>query len=178
MIGAMFDPERVKAKIRDVQDFPTAGVVFKDIAPVFEDAELLRHILDAFVDAFRDRGADKVLGIDARGFLLAAPLAYLLNTGVVMARKKGKLPRETVRRAHALEYGKGHLEVHTDAIAPGERVLVLDDVLATGGTASAAVELVKALNGELAGLGFLIELSALGGREKLAPHTIESLIIY
>ena len=174
----MLESERIKGKVRDIKDFPTPGVVFKDIAPVLDDAELFHEIVDELANRFRMLDVEKVVGVDARGFLLAAPVAYLLNAGIVMARKKGKLPYETVKRDHGLEYGQGTLEIHTDAIRRGERVAIIDDVLATGGTSRAAVELVEELGGAIAGIGFLIELAGMSGRNLLIPHTIFSLLTY
>lgn len=170
--------EHLKQKIREILDFPTPGIKFKDITPLLEDPEAFREAIDGLVDFFRETKVDKVVGIDARGFLLASAVAYLLNAGMVIVRKKGKLPHQTVVREHDLEYGRGTLEIHVDAIKKGERVLVIDDVLATGGTADAAVKLVEHLGGDVVGLGFLLELSYFPGREKLKNYNISSLIIY
>lgn len=170
--------EHLKEKIREILDFPTPGIKFKDITPLLEDAEAFKEAIDGLVDFFREIKIDKVVGIDARGFLLASAVAYLLNAGMVIVRKKGKLPHQTVVREHDLEYGRGTLEIHVDAIKKGERVLVIDDVLATGGTADAAVKLVEHLGGDVVGLGFLLELSYFPGREKLKNYNISSLIIY
>lgn len=172
------DTEHLKEKIREILDFPTPGIKFKDITPLLEDPESFREAIDGLVDFFRETKIDKVVGIDARGFLLASAVAYLLNAGMVIVRKKGKLPHQTVVREHDLEYGRGTLEIHVDAIKKGERVLVIDDVLATGGTADAAVKLVEHLGGDVVGLGFLLELSYFPGREKLKNYNINSLIIY
>lgn len=176
-MNTMADFSRLKEKIREIKDFPTPGVSFKDITPLLEDRAAFRLAIDGLHDFFRGLRVDKVVGIDARGFLLASPVAYLLGAGMVIVRKKGKLPYETIVREHDLEYGNGSLEIHTDAIKKGERVAVIDDVLATGGTAEAAVQLVEELGGVLAGLGFLIELP-LGGRKRLSGYDIRSLIIY
>lgn len=170
--------EHLKEKIREILDFPTPGIKFKDITPLLEDPKAFREAIDGLVDFFREIKIDKVVGIDARGFLLASAVAYLLNAGMVIVRKKGKLPHQTVVREHDLEYGRGTLEIHVDAIKKGERVLVIDDVLATGGTADAAVKLVEHLGGDVVGLGFLLELSYFPGREKLKNYNINSLIIY
>ncbi|KKU20537.1 adenine phosphoribosyltransferase [Candidatus Azambacteria bacterium RIFCSPHIGHO2_01_46_10] len=170
--------EHLKQKIREILDFPTPGIKFKDITPLLEDPESFKEAIDGLVDFFRDIKIDKVVGIDARGFLLASAVAYLLNAGMVIVRKKGKLPHQTIVREHDLEYGRGTLEIHVDAIKKGERVLVIDDVLATGGTADAAVKLVEHLGGDVVGLGFLLELSYFPGREKLKNYNINSLIIY
>lgn len=173
----MRDFSHLKAKIREVKDFPIPGIYFKDITPLLEDKNTFRDAIDGLVEHFKDIAANKVVGIDARGFLLASAVAYKLRTGMVIVRKRGKLPCETIIREHDLEYGKGALEIHTDSIKKGERVLVIDDVLATGGTVEAAVHLVEHLGGEVMGLGFLLELP-LGGRKRLKGYAIRSLITY
>jgi len=168
----------LKARLREVPDFPTSGVMFYDITPVLQDAELFAKLVEALADAFRGEHAQKVVGIDARGFLLAAPVAYLLNVGLAIVRKKGKLPSEIIREHHELEYGRSSLEMHTDAIRAGERVVIIDDVFATGGTAHAAVRLVESLGGTVVGLGFLLELKKFNGRKKFSgAYTIFSLLI-
>ena len=146
------------------------GVNFKDITPLLEDKNAFQEAIDGLVGFFRDEKVDKVVGIDARGFLLASAVAYLLGAGMVIVRKKGKLPYEKILREHDLEYGRGSLEMHTDSIKKGERILIVDDVLATGGT-------VEELGGKIIGLGFLLEIP-LGGREKLKNYNIKSLIKY
>jgi len=171
------DYSRLKSKIREIADFPTPGVKFKDITPLLEDKDAFREAINGLVKLFKDRKIDKVVGIDARGFLLASPVAYLLNSGMVIVRKKGKLPHETILREHDLEYGRGTLEIHVDAVKKGEKILIIDDVLATGGTAEAAVGLVEHLGGEVIGIGFLLELP-LGGKEKLKKYSVKSLISY
>ncbi len=171
------DLNHLKTKIREVQNFPTPGIHFKDITPILEDRETFREIVENLALAFSDEKIDKVVGIDARGFLLASAVAYLLKAGMVIVRKKGKLPWQKILREHDLEYGKGSLEMHIDSIKKGERVLIIDDVLATGGTAEAAVKLAEELGGEIVGLGFLLEIP-LGGREKLQKYQIKSLVIY
>lgn len=165
-----------KGKVRDIKDFPIKGINFKDITPILEDPVIFRALIDAFAERFKNEKVAKVVGIDARGFLLASAVAYLLRAGMVIVRKKGKLPYKTIIEEHDLEYGKGTLEIHVDAIKEGERVLIIDDVLATGGTAGAAVRLVEALKGNIVGLGFLLELTQFPGREKLKKYRIESLI--
>ncbi len=167
----------LKAKIREVKDFPIKGVDFKDITPLLEDKNAFREAIDGLADCFKGLKVDKVVGIDARGFLLASAVAYLLKAGMVIIRKGGKLPWDTIVREHDLEYGRGKLEIHTDAIKKGEQVLIIDDVLATGGTAEAAVHLVEQLGGKILGIGFLLELS-LGGRERLKRYDVKSLISY
>ena len=170
------DASWLKEHIRDIPDFPRPGVVFKDITPLLRDAEAYRFVVDALRDHFDGRGVTKVLGIEARGLILAAPVAYLLGAGFVPVRKAGKLPWEIEREEYALEYGTDLLEVHRDAFAPGERVLIVDDVLATGGTATSTASLIERLGAEVVGLSFLIELSFLGGRERLAGRTATSVL--
>lgn len=173
----MTDYSHLKAKIREVPDFPVKGINFKDITPLLEDKDAFRDAVDGLVAHFREKPIDKVVGIDARGFLLASAVAYLLYAGMVIIRKKGKLPYDTIVREHDLEYGRGTLEIHTDALKKGEQVLIIDDVLATGGTVEAAVHLVEQLGGEVAGIGLLLELP-LGGRERLGKFELRSLIKY
>lgn len=153
--------------IRDVPDFPTPGIMFKDITPLLDDAGAFRWAADKLADRFSRTPADRVVGIEARGFILGAAVAYRLGLGFVPVRKPGKLPYDTRSVDYELEYGTASLEAHTDALAPGQRVLIVDDVLATGGTAAAAVELVNSGEAEVAGMGFLIELGFLSGREKI-----------
>ena len=169
---------RARRKIRNVKHFPIKGITFKDITPLLEDAEIFRSLIDGLAGHFKGAKIDKVVGIDARGFLLASAVAYLLCAGMVIVRKKGKLPYKTIMREHDLEYGKSSLEIHVDAIKKGERILIIDDVLATGGTAGAAVKLVNALHGKIVGLGFLLEITKLGGRKKLRRYRIESLLSF
>ncbi|MDA8243302.1 MAG: adenine phosphoribosyltransferase [Elusimicrobia bacterium] len=169
---------KAKSMIRDVPDFPKPGIVFKDITPLLADHAAFTGLVKAFADAYRDSGITKVLGIEARGFLLAAPIAAELGAGLVPVRKKGKLPYKKVSATYALEYGTDTLEMHEDAVKPGEKVLVVDDVLATGGTAAAVCEMVDKLGGKVAGIAMLIELEFLKGREKLAGRSIHSLIKY
>ena len=164
--------------IRDVPDFPTPGVVFKDLTPLLAHADAFRFAVDRIADHFAGVAVDRVIGIEARGFILAAPVAYRIGASFVPIRKAGKLPWAVAREEYALEYGTDKLEIHRDAIHPGERVLVVDDVLATGGTASAAVKLVEGLGGVVVGLGFLIELAFLNGRQRLGERDIASLVTY
>src|SRR5438067_6811757 len=170
------DASWLKEHIRDIPDFPRPGVVFKDITPLLRDAEAYRFVVDALRDHFDGRGVTKVLGIEARGLILAAPVAYLLGAGFVPVRKAGKLPWEIEREEYALEYGTDLLEVHRDAVEPGERVAVVDDVLATGGTAAATVRLVERLGAVVVGLGLVVELAFLDGRQKLGDLDVLSLI--
>jgi adenine phosphoribosyltransferase len=164
--------------IRDIPDFPTQGVVFKDLTPLLAHADAFRFAVDAIADHFAGVAIDTVIGIEARGFILAAPVAYRVGAAFAPIRKAGKLPWAVAREEYALEYGTDKLEIHRDAIHPGERVLVVDDVLATGGTASAAVKLVEGLGGVVAGLGFLIELEFLRGRQRLGERDLVSLVTY
>ena len=171
-------PVDLKTKIRDVPDFPKPGVVFKDIMPLLSDAEALREAVDRIADWAEPRRPDIVLGAEARGYITGGALACRLGCGFVPARKPGKLPWRTVAVKYALEYGFDQLEVHADSIRAGQRVLVHDDVLATGGTAKATVELVEQLGGVVVGLPFIIELAFLNGRDRLAGYDIFSLIEY
>jgi adenine phosphoribosyltransferase len=164
--------------VRDVPDFPKPGVVFKDITPLLADPAGLAAVVDGLVEAFEGERVDKVVGIEARGFVVAAPLAVRLGAGFVPVRKVGKLPWTTHAEEYELEYGTDRLEVHQDAIAPGERVLIVDDVIATGGTAEATARLVELLGGEVVGLGFLIELGFLGGAARLGGRRHVALLTY
>jgi adenine phosphoribosyltransferase len=171
------DTAYLMEKISEVRNFPIDGVGFKDITPLLEDGKAFGIVVDDFADYFKHAGVKKVVGIESRGFKFSGALAYALGVGTVMARKKGKLPRKTVERTHQLEYGDSMLQMHCDSIQRGERALIVDDVLATGGTMKAAIEMVEECGGIVVGLGFLLELP-LGGREKLAGYTIRSLIRY
>lgn len=168
----------VEGLVRDIPDFPKAGITFKDITPVLADADAFAAVIDALAEAFAGTPIDKVLGIEARGFIVAAPVARHLGAGFVPVRKAGKLPWQVEKEEYVLEYGADLLEIHRDAVAPGERTLIVDDVLATGGTASAATRLVERLGAEVAGLGFILELGFLGGRAQLDGHAIVSLVRY
>lgn len=168
----------IKSKIREISDWPQKGVNFKDITPLIEDKEAFRKVIEALASPYLNEKIDKVVGIDARGFLLAGPLAYKLNTGVAIIRKKGKLPYKTFSQEYALEYGTNTIEIHEDSILAGEKVLLVDDVLATGGTMKATIDLVKKLGAEIVSVDFLIELDYLNGREKLEGHKIRSLVNY
>jgi len=165
-------PAWLEGLIRDVPDFPEPGIVFKDITPLLADADARRTAIDALADPYRDAGVDAVFGIESRGFIFGVGVADSLGCSFVPVRKPGKLPRATVSAAYELEYGTDALHAHVDAVAPGARVLIIDDVLATGGTAAAAIELCSALGADVVGLAVLIELTALNGRAKLnAPVT-------
>ena len=171
-------PVDLKAKIRDVPDFPKPGVVFKDIMPLLGDPDGLRATIDLLAEWAEPRKPDLILGAEARGYITGGALACRLGCGFVAARKPGKLPWRTVAAKYALEYGFDQLEIHADSIRPGQRVIVHDDVLATGGTAKATVDLVEQLGGEVVGLPFLIELTFLNGRERLLGYDVVSLIEY
>jgi adenine phosphoribosyltransferase len=171
-------PEDLGSKIRDIPDFPKRGIVFKDIMPLLADPEALHNTVERLAEFAEPRKPDLVLGAEARGFIFGAALAYRLGCGFIAARKPGKLPWRTVSAKYALEYGFDALELHADAIEPGSRVLIHDDLLATGGTARAKVELVEQLGGVVVGLAFVIELEFLHGREKLAGYDVFSLITY
>jgi adenine phosphoribosyltransferase len=168
----------LKAKIRDVPDFPKEGILFKDVMPLIGDAEYFAESIRSLAEWSRPREPDLILGAEARGFIFGGALAYELGAGFIAARKPGKLPWQTVEATYALEYGTDSLEVHSDAVTPGGRVIVLDDVLATGGTAKAKCELVEQLGGVVAGVLFVIELTFLHGRERLADYEVHSLIQY
>ena len=164
--------------VRDIADYPTPGVTFRDITPLLGDATAFRRAVDELAERFDGIEVSRVLGIEARGFILAAPIAYRMDAGFVPVRKAGKLPWAVAREEYVLEYGTDKLEIHRDAVMPGERVLIVDDVLATGGTASAVVRLVEGLGAEVVGLGFAIELEDLAGRDSLKGYEVESLITY
>lgn len=170
--------ESIKLKIREIPDWPQKGVSFKDITPLLQDRELFARTIDFIASSYVGKQIDKVVGIDARGFLFASAIAYKLNAGLAIVRKKGKLPCETVSKQYLLEYGSNIIEAHKDSILPGEKVLIVDDVLATGGTMAATVELVKELGGEIVGIEFLMELLYLNGRDKIKDYKINSLIKY
>ena len=170
--------DQLKAYIREVPDFPKPGILYYDITTLLENAHALRMTVDQFVWLFAGLHVDKVVGIESRGFMFGSIVAYNLNAGFVPMRKPGKLPAHTVEQSYELEYGEDSLEMHSDGIAPGERVLIVDDLIAIGGTAAAAAQLVEAVGGEVVGLGFVVELGFLGGREKLKGHSVESLIKY
>lgn len=176
---ALSDPalsKRLAAAVRDIPDFPKPGIVFKDITPVLLDPELFESTIAELARWSAAWEASKIIGVDARGFLFAAPVANRLGIGLVPVRKMGKLPHRTERQAYELEYGSAELEIHVDAIDPGERVAVIDDLLATGGSAHAAARLIERLGGVVAGLGFVIELGFLNGRARLAEYECASLV--
>lgn len=178
MTRAVTLEDRLRAAIREIPDFPRPGIRFRDITTVLLDPELFRSTLDVLTDWARDKGAQKIAGVDARGFLFAAPVADRLGLGLVPIRKLGKLPYETRRESYDLEYGVNTLEVHVDAVAEGERVVVIDDLLATGGTIIAATRLAEGLGGVIAGIGFVVELAFLGGRSLLSGYDCYSLVSF
>ena len=168
----------LRAAIRDVHDFPKPGIVFKDIAPILSDPSLLRHSIDLLTSTAGDVKIDKVAGIDARGFIFAAPVALNFDAGFVPIRKAGKLPWQTHSMGYELEYGENTVEIHQDAILPGENVLLVDDLLATGGTAAAAIKLIERLGANLIAVSFLIELTFLNGRDLLGDIPVNAIIDY
>lgn len=170
--------ERLRRLVRAIPDFPKPGILFRDISPLLEDASGLRMAVGALAEPFRDSGIDRVLGIEARGFIFGVPVAMELGAGFVPARKAGKLPHDTLAAEYELEYGTDRLEIHADAIAQGQRVLIVDDLIATGGTAAAAIDLVKRSKAVVAGCSFLLELEALGGVERLGVERVHRVIRY
>jgi adenine phosphoribosyltransferase len=170
--------DELRRIIRDVPDFPQKGIVFKDITPLLGDAGSFRKAVDLMAEPLRSRDFDLLVGIESRGFIFAAALSYQLQKGHVPVRKPGKLPAETVRVSYDLEYGSDSLEVHADGIGKGQRVVIVDDVLATGGTARGVASLVEKVGGEVAGLSFFIELDFLKGRDKLAGYQVSSVLNY
>ena len=172
------DGSWLKDHIRDIPDFPTPGVVFKDLTPLFVDVDAFRFTVDAIADHVAGRDIDKVVAIEARGFIIAAPVAYRLGAGLALVRKAGKLPWLTEGLEYQLEYGTGKLEIHSDALEPGDQVLIVDDVLATGGTAFATVRLVEKLGASVVGIGVVIELEFLHGRDALDGYDVMSLVSF
>jgi adenine phosphoribosyltransferase len=169
---------RLQRTLRDVPDFPEPGIVFKDITPVLADPDLMGDIVNTFADRFRYARVDAVVGMESRGFIFGAPLALALHVAFVPARKPGKLPRKTVAHEYALEYGSNRLELHVDALKPGQRVLVMDDLLATGGTARATCALVRELEAQVVACCFVVELGFLHGRKMLEGISVESLVTF
>jgi adenine phosphoribosyltransferase len=170
--------EELRAKIREIPDFPKPGILFYDITTLLKDAAAYREAIDLMLEPYRDLGVDLVVGMESRGFIFSSPMAYQLNAGLVPVRKLGKLPAETLTVEYALEYGSNTLEIHRDAILPGQKVLIVDDLLATGGTVRGTIELVERLQGKVVGLGFLVELEFLKGRDRLQGHRVTSVIRY
>jgi adenine phosphoribosyltransferase len=181
MPASPLDPEQtawLKGFIRAVPDYPQPGILFRDITPLLQNPQALRFAVDQMAGRYRGAGIDAVVGIESRGFIFGTPLAYLLGIGFVPVRKKGKLPAETITIQYDLEYGSNVLEIHTDALRPGQRVLIVDDLLATGGTTEGTVRLVEGLGGHVVSLAFLIELADLGGRSRLPGHDVYALLSF
>jgi adenine phosphoribosyltransferase len=170
--------EDLRAKIREIPDFPKPGILFYDITTLLKDPAAFKEAIDLMLEPYKDEHVDLVVGMESRGFIFSAPMAYQLGAGLVPVRKLGKLPAETVTVEYALEYGSNTLEIHRDAIAPGRRVLVVDDLLATGGTVGGTIELVERLQGEVVGLAFLVELDFLKGRDRLKGRRVTSVVKY
>ncbi len=170
--------EGLKAKIRDIPNFPKDGIIFKDITTLLSDSEAYRKAIDSLAQNYAGKEIDLVVGVEARGFIISAALSYKLGAGLVLIRKPGKLPYHTHRAEYTLEYGTDELEMHKDAINPGQKVLIADDLLATGGTITAAADLVKMLQGDIVGMCFLVELTFLNGRERLKGYDVFSIIQY
>jgi adenine phosphoribosyltransferase len=170
--------DELRAAVRDVPDFPKKGIIFKDITPILKDGALFRASIELFLEQLRGRKIDKIVGIDARGFLFGSAVAYALNIGFVPLRKKGRLPYKTESAAYTLEYGEAEMELHIDAIERGEKIVLIDDLLATGGTSASAVTLIKKVGGDLIETIFLIELEFLHGRKKLEPTPVVSFLKY
>jgi adenine phosphoribosyltransferase len=175
---ATMTPDELRAKIREIPDFPKPGILFYDITTLLKDPESYKASIDAMLAPYTGRTIDLVVGMESRGFIFSAPMAYQLNAGLVPVRKLGKLPAETISVEYALEYGSNTLEIHRDAIQPGQRVLIVDDLLATGGTVRGTVDLVERLQGTIVGLAFLVELSFLKGRDRLAGYAVSSVVRY
>ena len=170
--------QKLRAAVRDVPDFPKAGIIFKDITPILASGALFRASIDLFLEQCHGKAIDKIVGIDARGFLFGSAVAYELGIGFVPLRKKGRLPYKTESAKYSLEYGEAEMELHIDAIVAGEKIVLIDDLLATGGTSASAATLIKKVGGILLEAQFLIELEFLHGREKLAPTTVVSFLKY
>jgi len=168
----------IEALIRAIPDFPIPGILFRDITPLLKDKQGFRRAIDLFVERFKGRGIDHVVGIEARGYILGAPIAYAIGAGFIPVRKPGKLPHQTLTEEYALEYGTNSLEIHADAIVRNERILVVDDLLATGGTAAATGRLLERLGARVAAFAFLVELSDLQGRKKLGGHEVVTFVTY
>lgn len=168
----------LKEKVRVIEDFPKKGISFKDVTTLLQDSEALKYTIDGIVEHLKDKNIDVVVGPEARGFLFGVPVAYALGAGFVPVRKKGKLPYDTISVKYDLEYGTDELEIHSDSIKPGQRVAIIDDLLATGGTISSVAKLVEQIGGEVVSAEFVIELTKLKGKEKLSKYEVNSLIQY
>jgi len=164
--------------IRDVPDFPKEGIIFKDITTLISSGDAFKYAVDKMIEPFKEESIDRIIGIESRGFLFGGAMAYILGTGVNIARKPGKLPWKTIREEYSLEYGTNALEIHMDAVKEGEKILIVDDLLATGGTALAVAKLVERLGGSVVGFSFLIELTFLNGRKKLEGYKVHSVVEY
>jgi len=172
------DLAQLRAKIRDIKDFPTEGILFKDITTLLKDAPAFRYVIDRLAERYRDERVEVVVGVESRGFIFGGALAHQLDAGFVPVRKMGKLPGKTIEVEYELEYGRDALAMHEDGIRAGQRVLAVDDLLATGGTMAATLRLIEQLGGQVVGVAFLIELAFLHGREKLKNYPLHSLIVY
>jgi adenine phosphoribosyltransferase len=170
--------EGLRAKIREIPDFPKPGILFYDVTTLLKDAAAYHESIDLMIEPYKDSHIDLVVGMESRGFIFSGPIAYQLNAGLIPVRKLGKLPAETVSVEYALEYGSNTLEIHKDAIKPGQRILIVDDLLATGGTVRGTIELVERLEGNIVGLAFLVELLFLKGRDRLQGYNTSSVIQY
>jgi len=170
--------ELIIKRVRDVVDFPKPGIVFRDITPVLEDPAAFKRVVDLLCERYRDQGVTRIAGIESRGFIFGAPVAYALGCGLTLVRKPGKLPRETYSASYSLEYGEDAVHIHQDAVGKGDRVVIVDDLIATGGTAAAAAELVVRCGATVHEIAAVIELEELGGRQKLGPHPVHSLLTY
>lgn len=170
--------EELRSYIRDIPDFPTEGIMFHDITPLLQNGQIFKRAVDAMAEQFADKEVSCLVGVEARGFIFASALAYKLGVGLGIVRKLGKLPHETINVSYSLEYGKDVLEIHKDTLTHGKRIVLVDDLLATGGTAVATADLLNKIGADIVGLSVLIELTELGGREKLAPHPVWSVMQY
>ena len=170
--------KELKDYVTEIPNFPKKGILFRDITTILSDSEGFRMAIDGLIDLVKDKDFDLVLGTESRGFIFGAPVAYALGKGFILVRKKGKLPRETITESYDLEYGQAEIEIHTDSIRPGQKVVLIDDLIATGGTAAAAVRLVERLGGEIVKAAFVMELAGLEGREKLKGLDVEALLVY
>lgn len=168
----------VEKYIRSIKDFPEEGIIFRDITTVIQDPKGLKLAVDAMVDKVKNLDFDVVVGLEARGFIFGMPIAYLLGKSFVLVRKKGKLPCETISESYDLEYGKAEIEIHTDSIKPGQKVVLVDDLIATGGTIEAAIKLIERLGGKVVDCLFLVELAGLKGRERLSNYNVDSIVAY
>lgn len=164
--------------VAEIPDFPKEGIIFRDVTTILSDADGLHMAVDGLIDMMKDIDFDLVVGSESRGFIFGAPVAYAMHKGFILVRKKGKLPRETISETYDLEYGSATLEMHKDAIKPGQKVIIIDDLIATGGTTEAIVKMVEREGGDIVKIGFVMELAGLKGREKLSKYDVDSLIIY